>query len=298
MGEITLRKALDDYKIVYMPSRNFAQRTRTEYLNDLEDLIQFLEQLGLRDVKDIGLPHLERYLAELDNREIAGSTRKRKVVAIRSFLSFLYQDEYISVHLAKRLIPPFAEIKTPRYLTKPEYERLLQAASHSPRDFALIQLLLQTGIKLSELTQLTINDVDLPSEVVPGQNDNGYLHIKGRERQKARVLRLNQKACLALDKHLKLRPDTNTLALFTNRFGEPLGPRGVEKILKKYVTQVRITDASVQTLRHTFGTHHAAKDTPLETIQAAMGVRDPRSMTIYVALARELRGKELQQNSL
>ena len=104
MGEITLRKALNDYKIVYMPSRNFAQRTRVEYLNDLKGLIQFLEQLGLKEVKHIGLPQLERYLAELDNREIAGSTRKRKVVAIRSFLSFLYQDEYISVNLAKRLI--------------------------------------------------------------------------------------------------------------------------------------------------------------------------------------------------
>src|ERR671919_628911 len=103
MGEITLRKALDDYKIVYMPSRNFAQRTRVEYLNDLEDLIQFL--------------------AELDYREIAGSTRKRKVVAIRFFLSYLYQDEYIGIDVAKLLIPPFAEIKSPRYLTKPEYVR-------------------------------------------------------------------------------------------------------------------------------------------------------------------------------
>src|SRR5919106_5922164 len=123
MGGITLRKALDDYKIVYMPSRNFAQRTRVEYLNDLEDLIQFLEQLGLKEVKDIGIPQLERYLAELDYREIAGSTRKRKVVAIRFFLSYLYQDEYIGIDVAKLLIPPFAEIKSPRYLTKPEYVR-------------------------------------------------------------------------------------------------------------------------------------------------------------------------------
>jgi site-specific recombinase XerD len=298
MGEITLRKALDDYKIVYMPSRNFAQRTRVEYLNDLDNLIQFLEQLGLKEAKDIGLPHLERYLAELDNRQIAGSTRKRKVVAIRSFLTYLYQDEYIRINLAKRLIPPFAEIKTPRYLTKPEYVRLLEAVSHNPRDFALIQILLQTGIKLSELTQITINDVDIPSQQVAEQNQIGYLHIRGSERQKTRVLPLNQKACLALDKYLKLRPPTNTLALFTNRFGKPLGLRGVEKMTKKYLTRVGITHASVQTLRHTFGAHHVAKETPLETIQAAMGIRDPRSMTIYFSLARELRGKELQENAL
>jgi site-specific recombinase XerD len=298
MGEITLRKALYDYKIVYMPSRNFAQRTRAEYLNDLEDLIQFLEQLGLKAVKDMGLPQLERYLAELDHREIAGSTRKRKVVAIRSFLSYLYQDEYVSVNLAKRLIPPFAEIKTPRYLTKPEYERLLEAASHHPRDFALIQVLLQTGIKLSELIQLTMNDVDLPSEVMPGQNDIGYLQVRGSERQKGRVLPLNPKACLALDKYLRLRPPTDTVALFTNRFGKPLGPRGMEKIIKKNLIKLGITDASVQSLRHTFGIHHIAKETPLEAVQAAMGIRNPRSMTIYVSLAHELKGKELQANAL
>src|SRR6266508_5136878 len=114
MGEITLRKALDDYKTVYMPYRNFAERTRVEYFHDLEDMIQFVEQLGIKEVRGIGVPQLERYLAALDRRGIAGSTRKRKVVSIRSFLSFLYQDQYITANLAKRLIPPFIQAKSPR----------------------------------------------------------------------------------------------------------------------------------------------------------------------------------------
>src|SRR3989337_2812211 len=96
MGDITLKQALDEYKDIYMASRNFASRTRVEYLNDLEDLIQFLDQLGIKAVKDIGLPQLERYLAELDRRGLAASPRKRKVVSIRSFLWYLYQDRYIS----------------------------------------------------------------------------------------------------------------------------------------------------------------------------------------------------------
>ena len=82
MVEIKLRKALDDYKTVYMPYRNFAGRTRVEYLNDIEDLIRFLEQLGIKEAKDIGLPQLERYLAQLDHRGIAGSTRKRKLALL------------------------------------------------------------------------------------------------------------------------------------------------------------------------------------------------------------------------
>ena len=188
MGDITLRQALEEYEDIYLASRNFAERTRVEYLNDLQDLIKFLEQSGSKEVKDIGLPQLERYLAELDRRGLAGLTRKRKVVSIRSFLWYLYQDGYISVNLSKRLIPPFSEASTPRYLTKSEYERLLKASSENPRDFALIQLLLQTGIKLSELTQLTVQNVELPTDIFPETKDVGYLHVAGSKSKKGRVI--------------------------------------------------------------------------------------------------------------
>src|SRR5687768_16087895 len=98
MGEIMVRKALDDYKTVHMPYRNFAQRTRVEYQNDLEDFIGFLEQSGIEHVKPIGVPIIERYVAHLENEGFASLTRKRKVVAIRSFLSFLYQAGYIDTN--------------------------------------------------------------------------------------------------------------------------------------------------------------------------------------------------------
>lgn len=298
MGDITLRKALDDYKTVYMAHRNFAQRTRKEYLNDLEDLIQFLEQLGIKVANAISLPQLERYLAELDHRGIAGSTRKRKVAAIRSFLWYLFQDGYISTDLAKRLIPPFAEAKSPRYLTKLEYERLLEASIQNPRDFALIQLLLQTGIKLSELNRLTVNDVDLPPISQSAVKNIGDLHISGGERQKTRILPLNHKVSVALAEYLKSRPETTTPSLFINRFGSSLGARGVEKIAQKYLDKAGIKNANVSSLRHTFGVHHTAQGTSLKTITNAMGYKDPRSPSKYVSLAQELMKNELQDHAL
>lgn len=85
MGEITIRKALDDYKTVYMPYRNFADRTREEYQNDLEDFIKFLEGKGIIRVGKLELPNIERYVASLEEKGKASLTRKRKVVAIRSF---------------------------------------------------------------------------------------------------------------------------------------------------------------------------------------------------------------------
>ncbi|MGO9611587.1 MAG: tyrosine-type recombinase/integrase [Dissulfurispiraceae bacterium] len=298
MGEITLRQALDEYKEIYMASRNFAERTRVEYFNDLEDLIQFLEHLGLKKAGEIELPQLERYLAELDRRGLAGTTRKRKVVSIRSFLSYLYHDQYMNTNLANRIIPPFAEAKSPRYLTKSEYERLLEVSAHNPQDFALIQLVLQTGIKLSELTQLTINDVELPARLFPEMKEAGDLNVRGDERKKSRILPLNYKACIALGKYFRRRRSISNPALFINRFGQPLGPRGIEKKVKKYLAQASITGANVQSLRHTFGVHHLTHGTNQRTIRETMGLRGNRSMEIYAPFVRGSISREFQENAL
>src|SRR5688500_18088047 len=117
MGEITLKKALDDYKTIYMPYRNFADRTRVEYQNDLEDFIGFLEQSGINHVRTLGLPIIERYAAHLEQKVFASLTRKRKTVAIRSFLSFLRQEGYIDIDIANKVVLPFSETTIPYVLT-------------------------------------------------------------------------------------------------------------------------------------------------------------------------------------
>jgi len=298
MGEITLRQALDEYKEIYIASRNFAQRTRVEYLNDIKDLILFLEQGGLREVANLGIPQLERYLAELDRRGLAGTTRKRKVVSIRSFLWYLYQDGYIRTNLGKRLIPPFAEAKAPRYLTKSEYERLLAACAHHARDLAIIQLLLQTGIKLSELTRLTMDDIELPSEMSLETKEIGYLHVLGSRSKKERRIPLNSKACISLTNYFKERKVGTGTALFANRFGTPLSPRGAEKIVHKYMLKSGIRCASVQSLRHTFGIHHIISGAKLEMIQEVMGHRDARTTSLYFSLVEGAIRKEVEEHSL
>src|SRR5688500_8369199 len=129
MGEITLRKALDDYKTVYMPYRNFADRTREEYLNDLEDFVGFLEQKGIDHLRELGLPIIERYVAHLEEKGFTSLTRKRKVVAIRSFLFFLYQDRYIDTNIGNKVVLPFAEYPSPDFLTQSECNKLRSACA-------------------------------------------------------------------------------------------------------------------------------------------------------------------------
>jgi site-specific recombinase XerD len=298
MGEITLRNALDDYKTVYMPYRNFAERTRVEYQNDLEDLADFLEKSGINHVKEIGLPIIERYVAHLEKKGFASLTRKRKVVAIRSFLSFLNQDGYIQTNIAKKIVLPFTESTTPQVLTQTECDQIRKACAGSPRDGAIIELLLQTGITLSELVRLTPNDIELDERERIGERQSGFMRIFGSRGRKERMIPLNIKACFALTNYLDIRDDTGNNILFVNRFGEPLGERGVQKMLRRYVKKARIGGASIHTLRHTFGAHHIAKGTSLKTIQEVMGLKDTRSTAIYQTLAKEVVSRELQEHAI
>lgn len=274
-----------------MPYRNFAERTRIEYLNDLEDLVEFLEKSGINKVRKLELAHIERYLAELERRGFAGATRKRKTVTIRSFLKFLYNDRYIVTNLAKYVIPPFVDSKMPAYLTEAEYNRLRDACAGNVRDAAIIELLLQTGIRLSELTRLTIEDIEYAE-------NGGFIRVVDGRGRKGRVLPLNTNACEALKAYLTGRPDIRSSNLFLNRFGEPFMARGIQKMVRKHMTEAGIMKGSVHSLRHTFGLYHVIKGTNLKTIKEILGHKDLRSTSVYLALAKILMSKELQQHAL
>ena len=282
MGKMTLGKALDEYKNIYMAYRNFAERTRVEYQNDLEHFIQFVEKSGIELVEELGLPIIERYAALLEQKGFASLTRKRKAVAIRSFLLFLFQDGYIDSNIGKKIVLPFTESTAPHVLTQTECDQLRLACAGNPRDRAIIELLLQTGVKLSELVNLTLNDIEL------SKKDYGLIRILGGRGKKERMIPLSTKACVEISNLLDFRKDETNHILFLNRFGEPLGERGVQKMLRKYLNRAGIGRASIHTLRHTFAAQHIAKGTSLKTIQEAMGLKDGRSTLMYRSLAQQL----------
>jgi site-specific recombinase XerD len=292
MGEILLRKAFYDYKTVFMPYRNFADGTREEYQNDLEGFIGFCELSGVKNAQSIGIPIIERYVAQLENEGFASQTRKKKVVAIRSLLTFLYQEGYIPSNLAKTVIVPLAENRAPHILTQRECDRLRQVSSGNKRDNAIIELILQTGIKLSELVRLTLDDIEM------WESESAFIRVQGSRGKKERVIPLNTKATTALEKYLDEKTGGENGILFVNRFGETLGERGVQKMLRKYLRVAGIGRASIHTLRHTFGAHHIAKGTDPKTVQEVMGLKDVRSTSIYQTLAKEVVSRELQENSL
>ena len=289
--------ALELFETIYMASRNLAPRTRTEYRADVTQMAVFLRSRGVRRVRETHLAHLQAFLADLDARGLTGVTRRRKTASLKAFFKCLYALRLLAQDPAQPLVPPEREYAEPRFLTAQEYRALLRACAHETRDAALIELILQTGIRLSEAARLTVHAVELPLRINRDAANTGSLSIQGKGR-KRRTLPLNYKACRALKAWLAIRPDIPDPALFVTKFRAPMGPRAIQRVVKKYLDEAGIRNASVHSLRHSFATHHVAQGTSLRTIQEALGHADLKTTSIYVSTAKEAMKRELQDHAL
>jgi len=295
--KVSLDQALALFETVYMPSRNLSARTRAEYKTDLTQLTEFLQARGISRAEEISLSHLQAFLAHLDARGLTGVTRRRKTASIKALFGFLAASGLIKHNPARELIPPEREYKEPRFLSTQEYRALLRACAHETRDAAIVELILQTGIRLSEVARLTIHDIELPLRINRDPANTGSIVIQGKGR-KQRTLPLNYKACRAIKAWLAIRPDIPDPALFVTKFREPMGPRAIQRAVQKYLREAGIKHASVHSLRHTFATHHVARGTDLRTVQEALGHADLKSTSIYVSTAKAALKRDLQEHAL
>lgn len=293
----TLAQGLALFASVEMPARNLAQRTREEYTNDLEDLVAFLAERGVVGLSEVGLYELRLFQAEMDRRGYAPSTRERKIYAIKGLFSFLHRYGFVSYNTAAELVPPKRTKRVPRFLTKEEYRKLREACADHPRDRAIIELLLQTGMRLSELAKLELDDVELPERITRDPEQVGTVWVT-RSTGETAPLPLNYKACRGVVAWLAERPDVDHEALFVNRFKAPMSRRAIQQAVKKYLEKAGIKDASVRTLRHTMATHHVVQGTDLETLKDILGHEQLESTKIYQKLARKAQRKVVQENAL
>ncbi len=269
----------------------------TVKIHDLMDLLVFLKDRGTSNLADISLRQLEAYQAEMDRRGYSSSTRNRKTHSIKSLFHFLHRLGITSHNIADKLIPPSVPMHEPRFLSEAEYQRLLRECSHKPRDAAIIELFLQTGMRLSELARLQLHDVEIPKRITPDPDNMGYVRVK-RKGGKTEYIPLNHKACKAVAAYLSVRPEVGETALFISQFKRPISTRAIQHRMTKYVTEAGIIGASVHTLRHTMATHHVARGTDLKTVQETLGHADLKTTSIYVSLAKTAQRKALQEHAL
>jgi site-specific recombinase XerD len=230
-----------------------------------------------------------RYLSHLSEQYRTGVTRARKLAAIRAFCGYLVANATLEHSPAEEVKMPKKEKHSPVYLRVDEYLRLLTTAGGNSRDFAILQLFLQTGIRVSELVGLRLSDVDTTNWTLT-------IHAKNN---KERLIYLERKGMQALKSYLSVRPQSLDTHLFLNYEGTGISARGVSDIVEKYRKQAGIQKKiSCHSLRHTFATYKASMGVTAFQLKEMLGHDSINTSLLYVHMAMVDPRKLMQQTSL
>jgi site-specific recombinase XerD len=276
-----------------LQGKNYSVQSIKAYLSDLE---QFIEWLRTRRV-DWDIPYriaridIVEFINHLAGKKASAVTRKRKLAAIRGYLKFCKDNQIIYGNPADTIEGPIREERDPAILLKTEYKALLQVAGDNPRDFAMVMLFLQSGLRVSELVTLKIQDVDFASREITVRQGKG---------RKDRVVPLVKQAEQALRAYLKVRdaqPEYDEV--FIARNGTSMDVRTVRYRIHKYYKDAGIKKkASVHTLRHTFSTHQIHNGLKINQLKEVLGHRRMETTYKYVHLDRTNLRAEMEQGAL
>ncbi len=273
-----------------LTGRNLSKHTATAYQTDLTQFLTWLTENDVT-VTHPGLivrNHVLDYISSLAGLNRSGVTRARKLASIREYCKFLVEEKSLSSSPAENIALPKKERKQRVFLRVDEYMRLLNAAVGNARDYCILQLFLQTGIRVAELVGLTLSDIDLTE---------GTMLVNGKG-QKQRTIYLEKKATQAIKSYLKERPQSHEQQVFLNYQGTGLSVRGVMDIVEKYRKLAGISkEFSCHSLRHTCATYKAVKGYGPRELQDLLGHEKPETSFIYVHMARDAK-KLMQQTSL
>jgi site-specific recombinase XerD len=278
-----------------LQGQNFSPKTLRAYGDDLHQFLAWVEKNRV----DFDVPtrftrgDIEGFMQYLAAKRMTGVTRVRKLAAIRKFFAFLEENSILAANPAHTVKGARREEKEPNILYKEQYKALLYEASDNIRDYAIIQTFLQTGIRLSELANLRIDEVDMEHRILTVRQGKG---------KKDRQIPLVDDVVKALRNYLRYR-NTQLIVddeiLFLAKNGTSLNVSTVKYTVAKYVKKAGIRKkASVHTLRHTFGAHKADKNMSLATLQELMGHKKKETTLKYIHLAKTNLRQEMVQTAL
>lgn len=259
-----MNKYIEQFKDSLIAERGVSLHTLRAYTCDLRDFFSFIAKRP----KDIDNLDIRSFLAFLHHKKLKRSSISRKLATLRAFFKYLHREGYVKKNPAKLVSSPKMPKPLPRFLTVDEAFTLMEAPEgdtyRALRDKAILELLYSSGLRVSELTALEMNDFDIKESL---------LRVKGKGK-KERIIPIGSKAVDALRNYLPERVllKRRVPALFLNNRGGRLTDRSIRRILIKYSMMVMLKSRlSPHTLRHTFATHLLHGGADLRAIQELLG---------------------------
>ncbi|MBO0995323.1 site-specific tyrosine recombinase XerD [Bacillus sp. SD088] len=268
--------------------KGLSQNTIVSYKRDLKRYLEYLQQVEqVKKLNDVTRIHIIQFLAFLKKEGKSSKTLARHIASIRAFHQFLLRDKVVDHDPSVHLETPKMERTLPQVLSFREVEKLLNTpdltTSYGIRDKAMMELLYATGIRVSELINLDLDNVHLTM---------GFVRCIGKG-DKERIIPLGQMASDSVEQYLReSRPQLRktkykTEALFLNHHGNRLTRQGFWKIIKKLAAEANVEkDLTPHTLRHSFATHLLENGADLRAVQEMLGHADISTTQIYTHVTK------------
>ncbi|HSM58518.1 MAG TPA: site-specific tyrosine recombinase/integron integrase [Candidatus Sulfomarinibacteraceae bacterium] len=270
--------------------KNYSENTVAAYKNDLNQFLHFLtsEHSNVERWREIGDALLQDYVQHMRDQPYASSSVARKVAAIKSFFKFLAEQNVVDANPAQDVDSPKVKKRLPQTLAAEDVESLLAAPAQERtpkglRDKALLNLLYATGMRVTEIVSLKLQDLDL---------EKSALYCPGKDGQ-ARMLPYDERTGQILTEylaegrpHLVKREEES--ALFLNHRGQQLTRQGLWLIIKAYAKEADLTaDVTPHTLRHSFAAHKLESGADLQRVQQLLGHANISTTQIYAQMSEE-----------
>ncbi len=282
-----MRGSLNNFLQYLQVEKGLSENTLDAYRGDLSHFIQFLATKGIRTPGELDRGSVLSYLIHIKRSGLSLSSVRRRMVSVRVFSRFLILEKKIGKDPTENIETPRGIRHLPETLTPSEVERLIQAPDRTTplgmRDRTMLESLYATGLRVSELVDLKVPDINLEA---------GYLITLGKG-NKERLVPLSEIALELLRDYLVytrpaiLKSRTNAV-LFPNRFGNRMSRQGFFKNLKRYARKAGIKKKiSPHTLRHSFASHLLENGADLRSVQMMLGHADISTTQIYTHVTRE-----------
>lgn len=268
---ITHNKFLD-----YLKSQNKASATILAYGKDIAQFVEYLNKKQITQVILVIADHIEGFKEYLALNKYTTKSISRKLNSIKAFFRWLKSEGLIKQDPAATIPHPKYEVTPPRILSKMEYRALRDVARDNPRSATIIELLLQTGMRIGELARLEVDDIT-----------NKEIKIRPYESHPDRTAPLNQAANKALKRWLNFRPKAKSKSLFVTKNGRPLLIRNIRSAVKRYFRAADIRKATINSLRHTFIAHQLMAGASVALIQKIVGHKRLSTTEKYLELVKE-----------
>ncbi len=274
---------LDDFSTYIGSEKGLTPNTIAAYQRDISSFFNYLKQANITTIQDVKEQHLVDFMSTLKTQDYASSSVARHLISIKVLCRFLKREGELKFNFAFYLETPKIWQLIPEVLTYEEIEKLLEAPDTETlqgcRDKAILEVIYACGLRVSEVCQLKIYDVD-----------DVYVRVMGKGR-KERVVPIGAEAIRAIDHylhHYRSQTDSEKVqTLFVSNRGKPLDRISIWKMIKAYAKKIGITkNISPHTLRHSFATHLLDNGADLRVIQEMLGHASISSTDRYTHISK------------